>query len=188
MALVRASMPVGIIVRRSPGVTRWAKWAWKVIAVLPGAGPADWRELRHDGDTADFHAATLTLDLWSTDTEAYQVAMASKIPGVIVVLREDAAPGARMPWAPFAITASPYEGQDYMDSGDGLVEQVPMPLTMIGWVRDFVAAHHVDEPFIKRKRDRKRVDLVEDGRGDARIRQMSDVYRAPRARDPGEIG
>ena len=85
-----------------------------------------------------------------------------------------------MPWVPTLVTASPYEGQDYMDSGDGLIEQVPMPLGLMAWVRDFVLEHHVDEPFIKRKRDRKRVDLVEDGKGDARIRQMADVYRAPR--------
>ncbi|MDE0408553.1 MAG: DUF3305 domain-containing protein, partial [Alphaproteobacteria bacterium] len=36
------------------------------------------------------------------------------------------------------------------------------------------------EPFVKRQRDRRRVDLAEDGKGDPRIRQMSDVYRAPR--------
>ena len=70
MALERASMPVGIVVRRTPGVTRWAKWAWKVVAVLPGAPPANWRELRRDGEAVEYHAATLTLDLWSTDTEA----------------------------------------------------------------------------------------------------------------------
>ena len=34
----------------------------------------------------------------------------------------------------------------------------------------------------ERKRDRKRVDLSEDGKGDARIRQTSDVFRAPRKR------
>ena len=64
MPLIRASMPVGIVVRRTPGVTRWAKWAWKVVAVLPGAGPANWRELRREGDAVEYHAATLTLDLW----------------------------------------------------------------------------------------------------------------------------
>ncbi len=180
MALVRASLPVGIVVRRSPGVTRWAKWAWKVVAVVPGAGPARWRELRREGDVTDFHAATLTLDLWSSDTEAYQVALASDPPGVIVVLRETEEAGSDMPWQPVIITASPYEGQDYLDSGDGLVERVTMPPGMVAWLADFVRRHHVEEPFVKRRRDRARVDLVEDGKGDSRIRQASDVYRAPR--------
>jgi hypothetical protein len=30
------------------------------------------------------------------------------------------------------------------------------------------------------------VDLVEDGKGDARIRQISDVYRAPRGAGQGD--
>ena len=187
MALERASMPVGIVVRRTPGVTRWAKWAWKVVAVLPGAQPANWRELRRDGEAVEYHAATLTLDLWSTDTEAYRVALAAKTPGVVVVLRDDPEPVQDIPWRPEIITASPYEGQDYMDSGDGLIELVPMPLSMIGWVRDFVERHHVEEGFVKRQRDRLRVDLVEDGKGDARIRQLSDVFRAPRGGNRGDV-
>lgn len=178
MALTRASMPVGIVVRKTPGVTRWAKWSWRVVAVLPGAAPAKWRELRREGEVVEYHAATLNLDLWSTDTEAYLVGLAAKTPSVIVVLRD--APDADIPFEPAIVTASPYEGQDYLDSGEGLIEAVPMPLGMIGWIMDFVQEHHVEEVFIKRKRDKKRVDLVEDGKGDARIRQISDVFRAPR--------
>ena len=67
-----------------------------------------------------------------------------------------------------------------------LYDQVPMPLTMIAWLRDFVAEHHKEEPFIKRKRDKKRVDLVEDGRGDSRIRQAADVFRSPSSLRQGE--
>lgn len=168
-------------------MTKWAKWAWKVVAVIPGAGPANWRELRREGDVTDYHAATLTLDLWSSDTEAYLVALASDPPGVIVVLREATAIDAAMPWKPVVVTASPYEGQDYLDSGDGLVERVAMPAGMVGWVADFVERHHVEEPFVKRRRDRTRIDLVDDGKGDARIRQMSDVYRAPNGATRGGV-
>lgn len=179
MALTRASMPVGIVVRKTPGVTRWAKWAWRVAAVLPGAGPANWRELRRDGDAVEYHAATLTLDLWSSDTEAYLVGLSAKVPSVTVVLRESLS-ASDLPWDVVAVTASAYEGQDYLDSGDGLIETVPMPLGMIAWVRDFIVEHHVEEVFVKRRRDKTRVDMVEDGKGDARIRQIADVYRAPR--------
>ncbi|MDZ4096915.1 MAG: DUF3305 domain-containing protein [Paracoccaceae bacterium] len=186
MALVRASMPLGIVVRKTPGVTRWAAWAWRVVAVMPGAGPANWRELRREGKAVEYHAATLTLDLWSTDTEAYQMAIGAKIPGVVVVLRENADPAGEMPWVPAIVTASAYEGQDYMDSGSGLIELVPMPLGLIAWVRDFIHEHHVEEPFVKRQRDRKRVDLTEDGKGDARIRQVADVFRAPFGRGSGQ--
>lgn len=182
MPLVHETMPLGIVVRRTPGVTRWARWAWKVVAVLPGAGPADWRELRREADAVEYHAATLTLDLYSSDTEGYQVNLGSTVPGVTVVLRDNTEPGARIPWRPAFVTVSAYEGQDYLDSGDGLVELVPMPAGLIAWVQAFVDANHVEEPFIKRKRDRQRVDLVEDGKGDPRVRQLADVYRAPTTR------
>ena len=46
-------------------------------------------------------------------------------------------------------------------------------------IREFCDAHYEAVPFVKRKRDRQRVDLVEDGIGDERIRQTSDVYRSP---------
>jgi hypothetical protein len=185
MALSHASIPVGIVVRRSPGVTRWAKYAWKVVAVLPGAPAADWKELRREGDVVEFHAATLPLELWSTDTEAYLSGLAAKVPSVTVILRETADADTELPWQAFQVTASPYEAQDHADSGEGLIEQVPMPLGLIAWVQKFCDEHHVEEVFIKRKRDRKRVDLVEDGIGDPRIRQTADVYRAPKSRSGG---
>ena len=186
MALVRASLPLGIVIRKTPGITRWAAWAWKVVAVLPGAGPAQWRELRRDGDAVEYHASTLELVLFSTDTEGYLVTLAAKRPGIAVVLRDSTDPKSEMPYEPVLVTASAYEGQDYMDSGDGLIELVPMPEGLVAWIRDFVDAHHVEEPFIKRKRDRKRVDLIEDGKGDARVRQDSDVFRAPRPANVGD--
>jgi len=185
MALSHASIPVGIVVRRSPGVTRWSKHAWKVVAVLPGAPDAQWKELRREGEVVEFHAATLPLELWSTDTEAYLTGLSAKVPSVTVVLREDISPDAVIPWKAFQVTASPHEAQDHADSGEGLIEQVPMPAGLIAWVQQFCDAHHVHEPFIKRKRDRQRVDLVEDGIGDPRIRQTADVYRAPKSRSGG---
>jgi len=60
-----------------------------------------------------------------------------------------------------------------------LVEKVPMPNSLHHWVWEFVEAFHVEEEFIKRKRDKKRIDLKEDGIGDVRITQTADVYRAP---------
>jgi len=58
-----------------------------------------------------------------------------------------------------------------------------MPEGLVAWVRDYVELHHEEEVFVKRRRDKKRVDLKEDGIGDARIRQTADVYRAPGKRE-----
>lgn len=181
------SMPLGVVLLRRPGVTRWAKWSWKASAVLPGAGPADWQILREEGDNTEFHAATMPLELHRADVEAYRVSLTMDPPSVFVVLREDDDPGARYPYKVHAVTASAYEAQDYLDSGEELVEPVPMPAGLIAWVREFTDTHFVEEPFIKRKRDKKRVDLIEDGVGDARIRQEADVYRAPGAQKPRRL-
>ena len=56
------SMPIGVVVKRQPGVTRWAKYAWKATSILPGAGDAHWRELRREGDVVEFlsYEGTLT--------------------------------------------------------------------------------------------------------------------------------
>jgi hypothetical protein len=173
----KATMPVGIVIRKTLGVTRWAAWSWRAVALLPGAGPANWRELRREGDAVEYHAATVTLELHHTLTEAYLQGLSAKVPGVYVIMRNGAA--AHRDGAPLDVvlaTASPFEAQDYADSGEEIVEKVPMPEGLIAWVRDFVEAHHV---FKKRRRDKRTMGDVQDGIGDPRIPQLSDVYRAP---------
>ena len=174
------SIPLGIVIRKVPGVTRWVDHVWKAVAVLPGAGAADWKELRRDGDAIEYHAATVQLELFRTDTEAYLHGLSTKIPAIYVVMRESE--GAD-PLDVVLATASPYEAQDYADTGEELVEKVPMPEGLVAWIRDYVEQYHEDEVFIKRRRDKSRVDREENGIGDARIRQTSDVYRAPSAKE-----
>lgn len=184
--LREVSMPVGVVVRRQPGVTRWAKWVWRPVAVLPGAAPATWKLLREEeGGAAEFHAATVPLSLHRAVVEGYKVSLSMVPPAVFVVLRRDERPAAEVPWSVQAVTASAYEAQDYLDAAEDIVEAVPMPPVLEAWVRGFTDAHFREEPFIKRRRDRKRTDLHEEGVGDARIRQAADVYRAPAALKPG---
>jgi hypothetical protein len=184
-ALVKTiEMPVGVVLRRRPGVTRWAAWAWEVAAVLPGAGPANWKVMRRDGDVEEFHAATLPMILHRTDAEAYRVSLTMTPPSVFVVLRQDEDDNAPHAVKVHAVTASAYEAQDYLDSGEELVEPVAAPEGLVAWIRDFTDLHFHDEPFIKRRRDRQRVDQADEGIGDARIRQAADVYRAPGAQKP----
>jgi hypothetical protein len=171
-------MPLGVVMRRAPGVTRWAKWAWKASAVLPGAGPASWKLLRQEGEISEFHAATKDVWLYVSDTEAYVHELGTQVPSLYVILRE-ADPSTEDPFQVLSVTASPYEAQDYADSGEEIVEKVQMPAPVLAWVRDFVAVHHVEEPFVKRRRDKTRTDRTENGIGDARISQETDVYRAP---------
>lgn len=170
------AMALGIVLRRLPGVTRWAQHSWKAVAVLPGAPDSDWRELRCEGDAVEFHAATLTLELHGAETEAYLQGLSARDPAIYVVMREGA--GER-PLDILLVTASPFEAQDYTDSGEEIVEKVSMPEGLVAWVQAFVTAFHHDDPFVKRKRDKKRVDLRQDGIGDPRISGPADIYASP---------
>lgn len=173
-----ATMPLGVVLRRSPGVTRWASWAWKAVAVLPGAATAEWHVLRQQDGVTEYHAATPMLELHGAETEAYLHALNAAVPSVYVVMRRTGAHDT-VPLQVLLVTASPYEAQDYDDSGDEIVEKVPMPPGLVAWVRDFVRAHHQEDTFKKRRRDRVDVKKAEDGVGDARIPQMRDVFRSP---------
>lgn len=175
----KVTINTGIVIRRQRGVTRWAHWIWRPVAVIPGASSAEWQVLRQTETYTDYHAATLPLTLYRTDTEAYRIAIMNDPPSVYVVLRDNEEEGAIHDVVPWLVTASPYEAQDYLDSGEEIVEPVVMPDSLIAMIRDFIDTHHVEVPFIKRKRDRKRLDLIETGVGDERIRQTVDVYRAP---------
>jgi len=173
------TIPVGVIVQRTPGITRWAKYAWRASAVLPGAGPADWKLLRQDGDHSEFHAATLPLTLYVSDAEAYAHELQTRQPSVYVILRKNEQTTDR-PWQVAIVTASPYEAQDYCDSAEELVEKIVMPEGLHAWVQGFVENHYEEEAFVKRRRKNADVGQTDDGIGDPRIRQTSDVYRAPR--------
>lgn len=170
------SLPLGVVMQKRPGVTRWAKWIWSARAVLPGAAPAQWSEMRREGDTIEYHAGTLDLVLHATDTEAYLHGLHARDPSVYVIMRE--CTGAA-PLELVLVTVSPYEAQDYADSGEEIIEKVPMPAAVRALVEDFIAAHHREETFKKRKRDKKRIDLVQDGIGDGRVAKDADVYTSP---------
>jgi hypothetical protein len=175
-----ARMPVGVIVRRTPGVTRWAKWIWRAVGVHPGAGPGRWTEIRREGDTTDFHAGSVTLELHRSLTEGYLVALNASPPSVYVVMRPNVGASDGRPDL-LLVTASAYEAQDYADNGEDIVEPVALPEGLAAWIGDFCRRHHQEETFVKRKRRPHVTEQVEDGIGDARVRQVADVYRAPSA-------
>ena len=53
-----------------------------------------------------------------------------------------------------AWSADPAEGEAMTEAGNDLVETVPMPKAIQEAVANFVAEHHVERTFTKRKRDR----------------------------------
>ena len=101
-----------------------------------------------------YHAATLLLELFRKETESYIVNLTDGMPRLYVVLREDDEGTSEHDYVPFLVTASPHEAQDYLDSGEEIVEGIPMPPGVFEWLQAFVDFHHVEEKFVKRKRDK----------------------------------
>ena len=100
----------------------------------------------------------MPLELFRKETESYLVALSSPVPSVYVIMRETEDDEAEWPYEIHMVTASAYEAQDYTDTGEDIVEAVKMPDDLVAWVREFVERHHVEEKFVKRKRDRLRVE------------------------------
>jgi len=189
------SMPLGVVVRRTPSVSRWAKWSWRPVAVLPGAAEADWRVLRDEDGSTEYLAGVRMLELHRADAEAYHLNLSTAEPSIYVAMRPkgpDQPTPEGVDYTLTSVTASPYEAQDDLDSAELLVERVPMPEGLKAWIGEFVDAHYTEEPFKKRKRKNWVDDRKEDGRGDRRIRQEADVYRTPASlrtatgKEPGE--
>lgn len=175
----KRAVQIGAVVRRSPGVTRWARHIWKPVAVIPGAPEAFWKELVREGEVVDFHAGTVTMELFRADVEGYLVSLNMSSPSVWIILDRDQTSQSPSGWVVSTVTASAHEALDALDSGESIVEPVPIPESLAAWIKEFVDMHYIEEPFKKRRRDEIRVDGVEDAKGDPRIRQESDVYRAP---------
>jgi hypothetical protein len=150
-------IPVGVVVERRKATSPWIEFVWRAVAVLPGVpDTAPWTRLAGDLGGDDDGATRFFLDaaeiaLFRGDTARYRDNLASGAPAVWVVLRPtDAEP----PLALALVTADPSEGEARTEAGNDLVEAVAMPAAVGEAVAAFVAEHHVEQTFFKRKRER----------------------------------
>jgi len=149
------SRPLGVVIERRAIDNPWKDYAWSAVGVTTDAiDGTGWRDLDEGDGWKRFLVSGFALNLYSGETEGYKVNLSQPVPSVYVVLR----PGEEAEdhdVEPFAVTACPYEAMGYAESGDEQVDAVAMPTELIAWVGSFVEAHHVDEPFRKRKRGSK---------------------------------
>jgi hypothetical protein len=175
-------MPLGVVVERRELDNPWQKWSWQPVAVIPGAPPTgQWRELARGEGWIRWHAATLQLELHHKETEAYRYNLSTRQPAIYVVLRKDEGAVPEQQVRPFVVTASPYEAQEYLESGEDTVEPVAMTPALMAWVQAFVERHPAPEPFKKRKR--KRYDPEEAGLG-----RRPERFGGPPGRNRGRHG
>ncbi len=152
-------IPLGIVVEKRKSSHPWADWIWKPVSVFMNAPEgANWEVMRRADDFVQYHAGTLYLHLHRKDTEALRSNLMLKQPVLYVVLQEDENATEDFPYIPHVVTASAYDAQDLEDAGDDIIEKVVMPETVAAFIQAFVEEHHVDEKFIKRKRDKLKIE------------------------------
>lgn len=145
-------IPVGVVVERRKAESPWIDFTWRAVTVLPGEPAArPWTKLAGNDEAATFYAGATGVALYVSETGLYRDNLATGAPSLWVALRPT---GVEPPYELIAVTADPAEGEGFTQNGDHLVDAVPMPESIRALIDAFVAEHHVEQPFYKRKRDR----------------------------------
>jgi hypothetical protein len=145
-------IPVGVIVERHKAKSVWLDFVCRPVSVLSGVPTAaPWTVIESSAELARYYAGEAVIELHRTETASYQENLSSGAPVLWVVLRPA---GTEIGFDLLMVTADPAEGEALTGAGDDLVEAVPMPESLQQVVAAFIAEHHVERPFIKRKRER----------------------------------
>jgi hypothetical protein len=153
-----ATTSVGVVVERRKAKSPWVDHVWRPIAALPGTPDTPpWTVLESDDEATQFYAGAAELGLFRADTPHYRDNLASGSPGIWVVLRPT---GREPPFDVVTVTANPSEGEAFTESGADLVEPVPMPEAVQEMIEAFIAEHHVEHGFTKRKQKRADPDAL----------------------------
>jgi hypothetical protein len=153
-ALPLLRVRVGIVVERRKTDSPWVDFIWRGVAVLPDEPKMEpWTLLREQEEATLFYAGSAAVDLYPSETARYRENLTSGNPSIWVILSPSDGP---WPYAVAATTADPAEGESFTEAGANLVEAVPMPEAIRELIENFVAEHHVEREFVKRKQ--RRVD------------------------------
>jgi hypothetical protein len=148
-----AHIPVGVVVERRKARSMWVDFLWRPVSVfvgIPSAAP--WTPLDTEAEADLFFAGNAVIELHRTETTNYRDNLASGAPALWVALRPVA---SERPYEILAVTADPAEAEAFTDAGSNLVEAVPMPPEVVDAIVQFIAQHHVERPFVKRRRDQQ---------------------------------
>lgn len=145
-------LAVGVVIERRRATSTWADFVWQPSAVLAGEpDAAPWTLLDAEAERTTFYAGAGEVALYRSDTAFYRDNLATGEPMLWAVLRPT---GGDPPFSVVTVTADPSEGEALATIGTDLVEALPMPGPIRDAIEAFVAEHHVEHAFAKRKRDR----------------------------------
>jgi Protein of unknown function (DUF3305) len=145
-----ARIMVGVVVERRKAKSAWVDFLWRPVSVFAGSpSAAPWTPLDTGTEMTLFYAGEAAVELHRTESTNYRDNLASGAPSLWVALKPST---SEQPYEILAVTADPAEGEAFTDAGANLVEAVPMPPEVMETVLQFMAEHHVERPFIKRRR------------------------------------
>lgn len=149
MSTALAQIPIGVVVARRKAASKWIDYTWQPVSIMVGqAQTAPWTKLSDEGDTAMFYAGSVMFELYRSETANYRDNLTGDN-ALWVVLRPSV---SEFPYDLAKVTADPSEGEAYASVGDNVVESLPMPERLRELIAAFIAEHHVEQPFFKRKR------------------------------------
>ncbi len=156
------TMDVGVVLEKRKAHSKWLDHVWEAHAVLPELPAAEpGSRIGGDSDSALYFAGPAELEAHTVSTGVYRQNLASGAPSIWVVLRPRQ--GDDLPEV-IKVTCDPTEGEGYSETGWDTVNMVPMPEQIEAALTAFVAEHHVDETYFKRKRDRQDPEALAAGR------------------------
>ena len=159
-----ARISVGVVVERRVATSPWIEHVWRPVRVLAGVPEAEpWTTLPGASGADTFYAGAAEVELHRTETTNYRDNLASGQASLWIVLRPT---GGDPPFTVVRVTADPAEGEAFTETATDLVEAVPMPEPISEAVAAFVAQHHVEHAFEKRKRDRANPEALGRRRGE----------------------
>ncbi|MBD8875022.1 DUF3305 domain-containing protein [Roseibium polysiphoniae] len=148
---VEITRQVCIVLEQRKSQHAWVDHTWLPVAVLPDSGgDGTWQEAEPNGDARVFTFGPVALTLHRRMGEAYDANIETEAPALWVML--DDADSEPVPFKVRGVTADPYEAMGALDSGEGMVERLPVPTEILHWMVDYLKQMPDPEKFRKRKR------------------------------------
>lgn len=149
------SMPMSVIMQKTPSDHPWVNWSYDVIGVVPSDSNtyADdaaqkIRLIHQENGIEKYLISGLTLSLHVDECESYYHNLMSPKPGCFIVANETDDKD-EMP-VPYLISLSFDEVHAYLE-GEEDVYAVPLPQQLYQWVEAYILTHYVATKRVKRK-------------------------------------
>ncbi|WP_142848125.1 DUF3305 domain-containing protein [Telmatospirillum sp. J64-1] len=148
---------VWVVAERRRLDNRWQPERWRVAAVRPGRPETPVGSVLASGpDWTQYYMGHAEITLFPNETANYLFNLNSARPALYVILRRGGPLGMRL----LEVTVDPGEIDIHADSGSDLIEALPLPPDLAVWMEGFIAAHHVERPYYKRRRDRADPEIL----------------------------